>query len=124
MSRHHPRKLHLVGGLPTVTLCGRETYRLSRTSTTNKGVDRSVCCDTCVIAEAEMERAVVAAGFTRGADAADAVARLREHCADYGYGFDATESRGPSISATMTGGVRVTFEITLTVEEPDGAVRE
>ena len=77
-----------------------------------------------MIAEAEMERAVVAAGFTRGADAADAVARLREHCADYGYGFDAKESIGPAISATMTGGTVVEIVITVRVEEPDGAVRE
>lgn len=63
-------------------------------------------------------------GMTRRTDALRAVARLREHCVDYGYGFDAKESIGPTIAATMTGGTVVEIVITVRVEEPDGAVRE
>ena len=61
---------------------------------------------------------------TRRTDALRAVARLREHCADYGYGVEVKESRGPTIAAAMTGGTVVEIVITVRVEEPDGAVRE
>ena len=63
-------------------------------------------------------------GMTRRTDAIRAIGRLREHCADYGYGFDAKESRGPAIAAAMTGPAVVEIVITVRVEEPDGAVRE
>lgn len=62
--------------------------------------------------------------MTRRTDAHRAIARLREHCADYGYGVEVTESRGLAISAAMTGPTVVTIVITVRVEEPDGAVRE
>lgn len=61
---------------------------------------------------------------TRHTDAHIAIARLREHCADYGYGIDVKESSGPSIAATMSGGMVAEIVITVRVEEPDGAVRE
>lgn len=61
---------------------------------------------------------------TRRTDAIRAIGRLREHCADYGYDFDAKESIGPAIAATMTGGTVVEIVITVRVEEPDGSVRE
>lgn len=63
-------------------------------------------------------------GMTRHADAARAVGRLIEHCVDYGYDVEATESRGPAIAATMTGGAVVEIVITVRVRDPDGAVGE
>lgn len=63
-------------------------------------------------------------GMTRRTDAIRAIGRLREHCADYGYGCDVKESSGPAIAAAMSGGAVVTIVITVRVEEPDGAVRE
>ena len=117
------RKRHIVGKPWTTTLCGLPAYRRSVTSIHTSTVSRANCCDACVLAE--MKRAPVPDPTpTRRTDALRAVARLREHCADYGYGFDAKESIGPAISATMTGGTVVEIVITVRVEEPDGAVRE
>ena len=117
------RKRHIVGKPWTTTLCGLPTYRRSVISVNDSSVSRAKCCDACVLAE--MKRAPDPDPTpTRRDDAALAVARLREHCADYGYGFDATESRGPTIAATMSGGTVVEIVITVRVEEPDGAVRE
>lgn len=61
---------------------------------------------------------------TRHTDAHIAIARLREYCADYGYGIEVKESIGPAIAATLGGGPVVEIVITVRVEEPDGAVRE
>lgn len=63
-------------------------------------------------------------GMTRRTDAHRAIARLREHCADYGYGIDVKESTDLEVAAAMSGGTVVEIVITVRVEEPDGAVRE